>query len=107
MQNKKISLTLLIVLLSVTFICGTAFSAGKIKTKGMLTAVEREGNITSVEIDKYGYIVDPSAKIIDQNKKPVSLRSFKLPIKVHFEYKYAEKGFIIILIEELPDVVPE
>lgn len=105
MQNKKISLILLIVLLSVTFICGTAFSAGKIKSKGMLIAVEREGNITSVEIDKYGYIVDPSAKIIDQNKKPVSLRSFKLPIRIDFEYKYTPRGPIIILIEEIPDVV--
>lgn len=107
MQNKKAFLTFLILLFSVTFICGTAFSAGKIKSKGTLIAVESEGNVTSVEIDKYGYTVDPSAKIIDRNKKPVSLRSFKLPIKVDFEYKQTTRGPIIILIEEIPDVVPK
>jgi hypothetical protein len=107
MKNRTTIFILLLSLLLIALSWDTAFSAGKIKTNGKLTAVEREGNSTNVVIDKYVYAVGKSARIIDQHKKPVSLRSFKLPVRVDFAYKYTPGGPVIILIEELPDVVPQ
>jgi hypothetical protein len=109
MKNRK-TMTILIFMLALLFIApawDTAFSAGKIKSTGKLTAVEGKGNSTNVIIDKYVYAVGKSARIIDQHKKPVSLRSFKLPVRVDFKYTYTPGGPVIILIEELPDVVPK
>lgn len=103
---KKLFLILLLVLISVTFTWENALSASKVKSNGVLTSIESE-DVVSVIIDNKGYIVDPSALILDRMKSRVSLYSLKLPIKVDFEYKYTTKGFIIILIEELPEKRPE
>lgn len=104
---KKLFLILLLVLISVTFTWENALSASKVKSNGVLTSIERYEDVVSVIIDNKGYIVDPSALILDRMKRRVSLYSLKLPIKVDFEYKYTTKGFIIILIEELPEKRPE
>lgn len=97
---------LLTLVLSIDPILSNAFSAAKVKANGTMTSLESYGKSTSAVIDKYIYAVDPSAKILDRNKKPVPLRSFKLPIRVDYEYRYTPKGPVIIMIEEIPDVVP-
>lgn len=71
-----------------------------VKGEGTLTSIEEDGTVI---IDEKGYGLDPSATIMNRKGKSVSIRGLSLPAKVRFEYRYAEKGFIIIFIEEIKD----
>lgn len=79
-------------------------ATGKVRAEGMLTSIEGDG---SVVIDEKGYEVSPTARIIDRKGRRVSLHSLSLPTRVSFEYEYTEKGFVIKLLEEYPEVVPK
>lgn len=100
----RILIKLSVIVLIITGTGFNAFSAGKVTAEGMLTSVEIDG---SVVIDEKGYQVDSSAKISDKEGKQVSLYELSVPARVSFKYVYAPEGFVIIILEEQPDIVPE
>lgn len=75
-----------------------------IKDKGELTSVEEDGTVI---IDEKGYEIDPSVKVIDKRGKKTTIHGIYPPARVYFEYEYARKGFVIKLIEEFPENLPE
>jgi hypothetical protein len=99
----------------VLFICGTtlcisagsAFAGAIVKAEGVLTS--REGNTEnrSVIINDKGYLVSPSARILDANGKTISLDRMPLPLRVYFHYEYAKTGPVITFMKGYPKVMPQ
>ena len=106
MRKRK---TLIIVMSVFLIFIVSAFIDGFDAIAGDTPRCSESGTLTSIEddgivfIDDKGYGLDPSAVIIDRKGKSVSLRSLSLPAKVRFEYRYTEKGFLIVFIEEIKE----
>ena len=106
MRKRKI-ITLLLSIFSIFIV--SAFIDGFDAIAGDTPRVSESGTLTSIEddgivfIDDKGYDLDPSAIIMDRKGKSVSIRRLSLPAKVRFEYRYTEKGFLIVFIEEIKE----
>ncbi|MBI5327111.1 MAG: hypothetical protein HZB80_02295 [Deltaproteobacteria bacterium] len=102
MKNNKLLLVCMVIL-SIFLISSEALAASKIiKGRGTLTSIEEDGTVI---IDKKGYNIDPSVKIIDKKGKKSAIYGIFPPTKVYFEYKYDRNGFVIKRIKEFPDEV--
>jgi hypothetical protein len=103
--RKKAILTLILSVFSVCIV--SAFMGGfdvladmsTVKATGTMTSIEDDGTVI---IDSKGYLVDPSARVLDRKGKSISLSRLTLPAKVRFEYVYDETGFIIVVIQKVP-----
>jgi len=78
-----------------------------VKADGKLTSIEGKKENRSVIINDKGYMVSPSARIVDANGKPISLERIPLPIRVYFHYEYAKTGPVIKFMKGYPKVMPQ
>jgi hypothetical protein len=74
-------------------------AAGKVKAYGMLTSVEDDG---SVIINEKGYLMSPSANVLNYQGKHILLSDLLPSRYVQFEYEQTTRGFVIIFIKEIP-----
>jgi hypothetical protein len=104
MKRKTVKLLLSVFLIFMVSAFTYGFDAladiPTVKGEGTLTSIEDDGTVI---IDEKGYGLDPSATIMDRKGKSVSIKKLSLPAKVRFEYRYAEKGFIIVFIGEIKE----
>jgi len=84
-----------------------AFAGAKVKAEGVLTAKEGKKENRSVIINDKGYLVSPSARIVDANGKAISLDRITLPIRVYFHYEYTKTGPVITFMKGYPKVIPQ
>lgn len=107
MGDKKIFFRLFLGVIMVYMACGLAMASSKVRADGMLSLVEEDGAIMTVMIDDKGYLIDPSARILDREGKIIALHKLSLPTRVEFEYEYTKDGPVIRLIVEYPDPIPQ
>ena len=74
-------------------------AAGKVKAYGMLTSIEDDG---SVIIDGKGYLMSPSADVLNNRGKHILLSDLLPSSVVHFEYEQTTRGFVILFIKQVP-----
>jgi hypothetical protein len=84
-----------------------AMAGAIVKADGKLTSIEGKKENRSVIINDKGYMVSPSARIVDANGKPISLERIPLPIRVYFHYEYAKTGPVIKFMKGYPKVMPQ
>ena len=103
MKKRELFRMLLTVCLILLVASGAVFAAGKVKASGLLTSVEDDGTVIIKDQNGQlnGYLVSPSVIVQDHQGRHISLRDISLPYNVYFEYEYAPKGFMIILIKEV------
>jgi hypothetical protein len=87
-----------------SLVAGTAFSSGMVKAGGMLTAIERDRNVI---IDRKGYLVTSSTKIVDLMGRRISLRGISLPVHVDFRYEHTPAGAVIRVLRICPEPLPK
>ena len=99
-KKGSIILILAVVLLAAWYATSAvASSATRGKAQGVLTSVEED---RTVVIDKKGYEVDSSARILDSQKRRIDLDELPLPVDVYFEYEFTERGPLIKLMRVTP-----
>ena len=105
----------LIINIMVLFICGmilcisagNAMAGAKVKAEGVFTSREGKKENRSVIINDKGYLVSPSAKILDANGRTISLDRMPLPARVYFHYEYTKTGPAITFMKGYPKVMPQ
>lgn len=65
-----------------------------VKAEGILTEVSSE----SVIINNGGYIISRLTRVLDMDGNRMKIEDMRVPVKVKFEYKYTEKGPVILWI---------
>jgi hypothetical protein len=93
--------------MTLSILAGNAMAGAKVKAEGVLTS--REGNTVnrSVIINDKGYLVSPSARILDANGRTISLDRIPLPLRVYFHYEYTKTGPVITFMKGYPNVMPQ
>ena len=86
---------------------GNAMAGAKVKAEGVLTSREGKTENRSVIINDKGYLVSPSAKIVDANGRTISLDRMPLPARVYFHYEYTKTGPVITFMKGYPKVMPQ
>ncbi len=84
-----------------------AFAGAIVKAEGVLTSKEGKKENRSVIINDKGYLVSPSARIVDANGKASSLDRILLPLRVYFHYEYTKTGPVITFMKGYPKVIPQ
>jgi hypothetical protein len=109
LSRLKITIMLLLIIcgMALCISTGNAFAGAKVKAEGVLTSREGEKENRSVIINDKGYLVSPSAKILDANGKTISLDRMPLPLRVYFHYEYAKTGPVITFMKGYPKVMPQ
>ena len=109
LAGLRISIMLLLIICGSTLCisAGNALAGAKVKAEGVLTA--REGNTEnrSVIINDKGYLVSPSARILDANGGTISLDRMSLPVRVYYHYEYTKTGPVITFMKGYPKVMPQ
>jgi hypothetical protein len=82
-------------------------AGAKVKTEGLLTSREGKTNNRSVIINDKGYLVSPSARMVDANGRTISLDRMPLPSRVYFHYEYTKTGPVITFMKGYPKVMPQ
>ena len=86
---------------------GHAMAGAKVKAEGVLTSREGQADNRSVIINDKGYLVSPSARILDANGRTISLDRLLLPVRVYFHYDYSKTGPVITFMKGYPNVMPQ
>jgi hypothetical protein len=86
---------------------GIATAGAIVKAEGVLTSREGKKENRSVIINGKGYLVSPSARILDANGRTISLERIPLPLRVYFHYAYTKTGPFITFMKGYPKVVPQ
>jgi|SRR3989338_2334950 len=102
-EDRKQIVGYIIGLMIILFLInGEVIAAGKTtKKNATLTSVKSDGTVI---IDEKGYKIDSSARIIDKKGNKVVIHNLSLPANVFFEYEYRKNEFVIMVIEELPEI---
>ncbi len=93
--------------MTVCILAGNAMAGAKVKAEGVLTSREGKTVNRSVIINDKGYLVSPSARILDANGRTISLDRMPLPARVYFHYEYTKTGPVITFMKGYPKVMPQ
>jgi hypothetical protein len=109
LAGLRISIMLLLIICGMTLCisAGNAMAGAIVKAEGVITSREGEKENRSIIINDKGYLVSPSARILDANGKTISLDRMPLPLRVYFHYEYAKTGPVITFIKGYPKVMPQ
>ena len=109
MRRLRISIMALFIVCGMTLCIphDNAFAGALVKAEGVLAAKEGKKENRSVIINDKGYLVSPSARIVDANGKAISLDRITLPIRVYFHYEYTKTGPVITFMKGYPKVIPQ
>ena len=100
----KISSMIFTVVIILFLLPGAAFSGGIVKAGGMLTVIERDRNVI---IDRKGYLITGSTKIVDLRGKRISPERIALPVRVDFRYEHTPAGAVIRVLRICPEPIPK
>jgi hypothetical protein len=100
----KITILIFAVCFMLFLMPGTAFSGGIVKAGGMLSVIERDRNVI---IDRKGYLITGSTKIVDLRGKRISLDRISLPVRVDFRYEHTPAGAVISVLRICPEPIPK
>jgi hypothetical protein len=110
MQLSRLKINIMVPFICGMILCisaGNAMAGAIVKADGVITSREGEKENRSVIINDKGYLVSPSARILDANGKTILLDRMPLPLRVYFHYEYTKTGPVITFMKTYPKVMPQ